>query len=69
MMEKKKKKQIRKIQGVHDGEHKKKQQTTSKKKKKNSRDYSKRRKKLYDRRTIRRTQHLDQSIRVRNSPK
>ena len=52
---KKKKKESRKIQGVHDAEHKKKQQTTSKKKKKNSRDYSKRRKKLYDRRTIRRT--------------
>lgn len=32
MMKKKKKKQSRKIQGVHDCEHKEKQQTTSKKK-------------------------------------
>ena len=50
MMKKRKRK---KIHDVHDSEHKQKQQTTSKKN--YSRGNSKRRKKLYDRRTIQRT--------------
>ena len=40
------------IQGVHDDEHRKKQQIE--KEIKNSRDYSKRKKEIFDRRTIQR---------------
>ena len=51
-----KKKWIKQIQGVHDGELKKKKQTTTKiEKKKNLRDNSKGSKKLNDGRTIWRT--------------
>ena len=50
-----KKKWIKQIQGVHDGELKKKKQTTTKIEKKNLRDNSKGSKKLNDGRTTWRT--------------
>ena len=50
----KKKKRIKQVQGVHDGEHKKKQQTTTKIKISSLGDNTKRRKKLNDGRTSQR---------------